>query len=51
MCSAVWHEYLSARYGDYMKLPPENERVWKHHPIILDFTRNYEELTEEEKRS
>ena len=51
MCSAVWHEYLSAKYGDYMKLPPENERVWKHHPIILDFTRNYEELTEEEKRS
>lgn len=49
MCTAVWDEYLSAKYGDYMKLPPESQRVWKHHPLILDFDRNYEELTEEEK--
>ena len=42
--------YLTIQYGDYMKLPPENKRVWTHHPIILDFNRNYEELTEEEKR-
>ena len=42
--------YLSIAYGDYMKLPPESERVWKHHPIVLDFNRNYEELTEEEKK-
>lgn len=42
-------KYLSIAYGDYMKLPPENERVWKHHPIILDFNRNYEELSEKER--
>lgn len=41
--------YLKIVYGDYMKLPPVSERVWKHHPIILDFTRNYEELSEEER--
>lgn len=37
-------DFLKVRYGDYMKLPPESERVWKHHPIIIDFEHNYEEL-------
>ncbi|MBO4848176.1 MAG: LicD family protein [Clostridia bacterium] len=41
--------YLSVAYRDYKTLPPENKRVWTHHPILVDFNRNYEEITEEEK--
>lgn len=37
---------LCIKYGNYMQLPPENERIWKHHPIIVDFEHNYEELGE-----
>lgn len=36
--------FLRIRYGNYMELPPEDERVWKHYPILVDFQRNYEEL-------
>lgn len=44
MCFKMWDEYLSLKYHDYMQLPPEEERVWKHHPVVLDFEHNYEEL-------
>jgi lipopolysaccharide cholinephosphotransferase len=37
-------QFLRIRYGDYMQLPPEEERVWKHHPILVDFEHNYEDL-------
>lgn len=43
-CTARWDSYLRRCYGDYMQLPPVEERVWKHHPIIIDFEHNYEEL-------
>lgn len=35
---------LRLEYGDYTQFPPEDERVWKHHPLLIDFERNYEEL-------
>lgn len=44
MCFSQWDEYLRRTYGDYMKLPPVEERTWTHHPIIIDFEHNYEEL-------
>lgn len=42
-------DFLSVRYGDYMQLPPPEERVWKHRPILIDFHRNYEEIPIEER--
>ena len=47
--TAYYDEYLLSMYGDYMKLPPESERVYGHAPQILDFERNYDELDETEK--
>lgn len=44
LCFKNKEEYLKIKYGDYMKLPPEEERSWQHHPIILDFEHDYEEL-------
>ena len=49
----VFREYdavLRLRYGDYMQLPPEEERVWRHHPIVVDFEKNYKEITWSEKQ-
>lgn len=45
MCFAGSDEYLHRKFGDYMQLPPEEERTWRHHPILIDFEHNYEELT------
>lgn len=36
-----YHEYLTMIYGDYMKLPPENERI-THCPICVDEKNNYD---------
>ena len=42
-----YEQMLKVRYGDYMKLPPKEERVWSHHPLLIDFERNYEEIVGE----
>lgn len=41
---------LRLRYGDYMQLPPVEEQVWSHHPIIVSFEKNYDELDWSEKK-
>ena len=38
---------LRTEYGDYMQLPPEEERVWTHHPLVVDLERNSPEIVEE----
>ena len=48
MCVADTDATLRVEYGDYMQLPPEEDRVWKHHPFLIDFERNYEELSSDE---
>lgn len=47
MCVSDPDSILRLDYGDYMQLPPEEERVWKHHPVLIDFEHNYEELNRE----
>lgn len=44
MCFADWDDHLHHKFGDYMQPPPEEKRVCPHHPIIIDFEHNYEEL-------
>ena len=39
-----YRDFLKIRYGDYMKLPPESEQTWYHHPILIDFEHNYEDI-------
>ena len=38
-----WHDYLSQIYGDYMKLPPEEERG-THEIFLVDFEHSFSEL-------
>lgn len=43
LCFADWDDHLKRKFGDYMQLPPEEERVWKHHPVVIDFEKAYTE--------
>ena len=41
--------FLHIRYGDFMRLPPKEDQVWKHPPLLVDYTHNYEELSVEDR--
>ena len=43
-CSEYYDQALKTQYKDYMKLPPKEQQAWKHHPLILDFQHNYEDV-------
>lgn len=43
-CMKQWDLNLRLKFGNYMQLPPEEQRTWAHHPLMLDFEHNYEEL-------
>lgn len=44
-----YDEVLKVNYENYMELPPAEERVWSHHPILIDFEHNYEEVIKDNK--
>lgn len=44
MCAKDTNKILTLDYGNYMELPPEKERVLKHHPKILDTQHNLSEI-------
>lgn len=44
MCFKKWDEFLTAMFGDYMTLPPEDQRSWQHHPLVLDFGHSWEKI-------
>lgn len=40
-CPSDYDSYLKMLYGDYMKLPPENEQLHKHECVFLDLDTPY----------
>ena len=47
-CPIGYDKYLTQQFGDYMELPPENERL-QHHPYIVDLEHSYVEYTDKRK--
>ena len=43
-CVAKPEAVLDRIYRNFRELPSEDKRVWRHHPIVVDFEHNYEEL-------
>lgn len=43
--SAGYDELLRTMYGDYMRIPPPEQRVCKQHAILIDLERSYEEYS------
>lgn len=44
-----YHKYLVAEYGDYMQLPPENQRVAHHDAVVIDPRRSYRDYFAKEE--
>lgn len=44
MCYKDCDGLLSAWYGNYMELPPEEQRIWRHKPTVVSFDKNLDEL-------
>lgn len=36
-CIEDWDQMLRVKFGNYLQLPPEEEREWKHKPITINF--------------
>ncbi|MBE6682884.1 MAG: LicD family protein [Ruminococcaceae bacterium] len=47
--SAKYDELLTTMYGDYMELPPPEERTVKQHAVLVDLERSYEEYKDYHK--
>ena len=48
---ALYHEFQTHMYGDYMKLPPENERIAHEVTLLQHREINFEKLEENSKKS
>lgn len=44
LCFENWDDKLRIDFGDYMTLPPEEERHPPHHAVLIDFERDYQEI-------
>ena len=40
---AIYDEVLKIFFGDYMQLPPENQRA-SHYPLLLDFEHSWKDI-------
>ena len=47
--SAEYDALLKTLYGDYMRLPPPEQRVCKQHAILIDLNRSYETYSDYRK--
>lgn len=45
-CPKGWHNYLTIQFGDYMKLPPKDQRVGGHDGIV-DLNKSYHYYVEQ----
>lgn len=48
-CFSNWDEKLRIDFGDYMTMPPVEERHPPHQAVLIDFENNYGELVNDER--